>query len=84
MHEFFKSENGFKIHVGKTHRKVTLTPERPRRQSGGSLGLTASPLLEVTREEPALRDPGEPDHPHPDLGLMPKVGVLGEKGNAGE
>ena len=53
----FKSENGLKIHVGKTHRKVTLTPERPRRQSGGSLGLTASPLLEVTREEPSYTTP---------------------------
>ena len=68
----FKSENGLKIHVGKTHRKVTLTPERPRRQSGGSLGLSASPLLEVTREEPALRDPGEPDHPHPDWVSCPR------------
>ena len=68
----FKSENGLKIHVGKTHRKVTLTPERPQRQSGGSLGLTASPLLEVTREEPALGDPGEPDHPHPDWVSCPR------------
>ena len=68
----FKSENGLKIHVGKTHRKVTLIPERPRRQSGGSLGLTASPLLEVTREEPALGDPGEPDHPHPDWVSCPR------------
>ena len=57
--------------VGKTHRKVTLTPERPRRESGGSLGLTASPLLKVTREEPALGDPGEPDHPHPGLVSCP-------------
>ena len=72
----FKSEIGLKIHVGKTHRKVTstpsVTPDRPRHQPRGSVSLTASPLLEVTREEPALGDPGEPDHPHPDWVSCPR------------
>ena len=71
----FKSENGLKIHVGKTHRKetsTTTTPDPPRHQTGGSVSLIASPLLEVTWEELAMVDPGEPDHPHPDWVSCPR------------
>ena len=48
----FKSENGLKIHIGKTHKKVDLaTPECPRQQSRRSVSLSASPLLDTSREE---------------------------------
>ena len=42
----FKSENGLKIHAGKSHKKVTSlssTPERLRQQQEGSVSLSASP-----------------------------------------
>ena len=51
----FKSENGLKIHVGKSHKKVNpmlSTPDQLRQQSGGSVSLSASPLLDTRREEP--------------------------------
>ena len=50
----FKSENGLKIHIGKTHKKVDsilATPERPRQHSRSSVSLSASPLLDTSREE---------------------------------
>ena len=53
----FKSENGLKIHAGKSHKKVTSlssTPERLRQQLDGSMSLSASPLLEASREEFSL------------------------------
>ena len=51
---FFKSENGLRIHVGKSHKKVNSTPATPdqlRQQPGGSVSLSASPLLDTSREE---------------------------------
>ena len=53
----FKSENGLKIHAGKSHKKVTSlssTPERLRQQVEGSVTLSASPLLDASREEFSL------------------------------
>ena len=52
----FKSEKDLNIHIGKTHKKVDsesdlATPERPRQQPRSSVGLSASPLLNTTREE---------------------------------
>ena len=44
----FKSENGLKIHVGKTHNRVDsdlATPEVARNQLRSSESLSASPLL---------------------------------------
>ena len=78
----FKSENGLKIHAGKSHKKVTSlssTPERLRQQLEGSVSLSASPLLDASREEfsltsdaveekanqpPSLRPPPSPPSPH--------------------
>ena len=53
----FKSENGLKIHVGKAHKKVISTPATPdqlRQQLEGSVNLSASPLLDASREEFSL------------------------------
>ena len=53
----FKSENGLKIHIGKTHKKVDsilATPERPRQHSRSSVSLSASPLLNICREESTI------------------------------
>ena len=50
----FKSENGLRIHVGKSHKKVNSTPATPdqlRQQPGCSVSLSASPLLDTSREE---------------------------------
>ena len=50
----FKSENGLKIHIGKSHKKVIplqSTPDQLRQQLGGSVSLSASPLLDTSREE---------------------------------
>ena len=50
----FKSENGLKIHVGKAHKKVNpipSTPDQLRQQLVGSVSLSASPLLDTSREE---------------------------------
>ena len=78
----FKSENGLKIHAGKSHKKVTSmssTPDRLRQQLAGSVSLSASPLLDASREEfslnndaveekenppPSLRPPPSPPSPH--------------------
>ena len=54
----FKSENGLKIHVGKTHNRVDsdlATPEVARNQLRSSESLSASPLLNTSREESAIR-----------------------------
>ena len=53
----FKSENGLKIHLGKTHKKVDsdfATPECPRQQPRSSVSLSASPLLNICREESTI------------------------------
>ena len=48
----FKSENGLKIHVGKSHKKVNpATPDPLIQQPRSSLSLSASPLLDTRREE---------------------------------
>ena len=52
--KMFKSENGLNIHIGKTHKKVDsdlATPEHPRQKPRISVSLSASPLLDTTREE---------------------------------
>ena len=54
----FKSENGLKIHVGKTHNRVDsvlATPEGARNQLRSSESLSASPLLNTSREESAIQ-----------------------------
>ena len=54
----FKSENGLKIHVGKTHNRVDsdlVTPEVARNQLRSSESLSASPLLNTSREESAIQ-----------------------------
>ena len=53
----FKSENGLKIHVGKTHKKVNSTPSSPENLRGpGQMrsALSASPLLNTCREESTI------------------------------
>ena len=53
----FKSENGLKIHVGKTHNRVDsdlVTPEVARNQLRSSESLSASPLLNTSREESSV------------------------------
>ena len=53
----FKSENGLKIHIGKSHKKVDsdfATPECPRQQPRSSVSLSASPLLNICREESTI------------------------------
>ena len=50
----FKSDNGLKIHIGKFHKKVDSTPATPdclRQQTNSSVSLSASPLLDTSREE---------------------------------
>ena len=64
----FKSENGLKIHVGKAHRKVNLaTPDHLRQQPKRSVSLSASPLLDTSREEPCLNSNATP--PSRQLGM---------------
>ena len=56
----FKSENGLKIHIGKSHKKVDstpATPERLRQQTNSSVSLSASPLLDTSREESSALSP---------------------------
>ena len=53
----FKRENGLKIHVGKSHKKVNqvqATPDQLRQQSEGSMNISTSPLLDASREESCL------------------------------
>ena len=50
----FKSENGLKIQVRKTHKKVNstpATPDPPRQRPRRSVSLSASPLLDASREK---------------------------------
>ena len=50
----YKSENGLKIHVGKTHKNVNTTPPPPdrlRQQQGSPASMPSSPLLDASREE---------------------------------
>ena len=72
----FKSENGLKIHAGKSHKKVTSlssTPERLRQQQEGSVSLSASPLLDASREEFNLNNDAveEKENPPPSLRPLP-------------
>ena len=54
----FQSENGLKIHIGKAHKNSTLaTPDRLRQQPGSSVSLSASSLLDTSREEPSEMSP---------------------------
>ena len=56
----FKSENGLKIHIGRAHKKVNSTPSTPdqlRQQLEGSVSLSASPLLDTSREESSAISP---------------------------
>ena len=50
---FFKTENGLKIHIGKAHKGVNLPPppDQLRSSHEGSLDIPISPLLDVRREE---------------------------------
>ena len=46
----FKSENGLKIHVGKSHKKVTqvqATPDQLRQRPEGPMDTSIIPLLDV-------------------------------------
>ena len=77
----FKTKNGLKIHVGKAHKKANSTPATPdclRQQSRSSVSLSASPLLDNSREEfppvsPDIEDPPEPAHPHSVWVFCPKA-----------
>ena len=54
----FKSENGLKIHVGKSHKAVNpATPDCLRQQPRSSVSLSASPLLDTSREESSAISP---------------------------
>ena len=46
----FKTRNGLNIHIGRTHKKIVKTPEKPREFSS-PLPLTTSPLSLSNREE---------------------------------
>ena len=64
----FKSENGLKIHIGKTHNRVDsdlATPEVARNQLRSSESLSASPLLNTSREESAIQQEAVPQHKCP-------------------
>ena len=47
----FKTRNGLKIHVGKTHKEAAKSPEKLR-ESDSKLPITLSPLRATTREVP--------------------------------
>ena len=58
----YKSENGLKIHVGKAHKNVNITPPPPdrlRHQLGSPVAMPTSPLLDASREE--VGEEEEPD-----------------------
>ena len=60
----FKSENGLKIHIGKSHKKVDSTPATPdrlRQQTNSFVSLSASPLLDTSREESSSISPVSED-----------------------
>ena len=61
----YKSENGLKIHVGKSHKNVNSTPPPPdrlRQEPGSPTTMPTSPLWDVTREEVGEEN-GEPVSP---------------------
>ena len=57
----FKSENGLKIHSGKSHKTVKTPPppDRLRQQLGSPVAMPTSPLLDASREE--VGEEEEPD-----------------------
>ena len=63
----FKSENGLKIHVGKTHKNVNTTPERLRQQPASPATMPTSPLSDARREEVGeeKEEPVSPLQPSP-------------------
>ena len=64
----FKSENGLKIHVGKTHNRVDsdiVTLEVARNQLRSFESLSASPLLNTSLEESAIQQEAVPQHKCP-------------------
>ena len=67
----FKSENGLKIHAGKSHKKVTSTPDRHRQKMEGSVSLSASPLLDTSREEFSLTSDAMEEKENPTTSLRP-------------
>ena len=72
----FKSENGLKIHAGKPHKKVTSlssTPDRLRQQLEGSVSLSASLLLDTSREEFNLNDDTVEEKANPPPTLRPRL-----------
>ena len=71
----FKSENGLKIHAGRSHKKVaslSTTPERLRQQLKGSVSLSASPLLDASREEISLNNDAAEEKAKPPPSLRPQ------------
>ena len=74
----FKSENGLKIHIGKAHKKVNSIPSTPdqlRQQMDDSVSLSASPLLNTSREESSAISQ-EPPECEPEI-VIKKPGVCG-------
>ena len=74
----FKSENGLKIHVGKTHNRVDsdlATPEVARNQLRSSESLSASPLLNTSREESAIQQKAVVGDLSPPLELVQQVSM---------
>ena len=62
----FKSENGLKIHIGKSHKlPQTATPDQLRQRPEGSMDISNSPLLDVSREEPCLNSCAEMEREEP-------------------
>ena len=64
----YKSENGLKIHVGKTHKNVNTTPPPPdrlRQQQGSPASMPSSPLLDASREEVEEEKEEPPPSPPP-------------------
>ena len=70
----FKSENGLKIHIGRAHKIVNSTPstpERLRQQLEGSVCISASPLLDTSREEFSLNNVAVEEKAKPPPSLRP-------------
>ena len=63
----YKSENGLKIHVGKTHKNVNTSPPPPdrlRQHSASPATMPTFPLLDASREEVG-EEPVSPLQPLP-------------------
>ena len=74
----FKSENGLKIHVGKTHNRVDsvlATPEVARNQLRSSGSLYASPLLNTSGEESVIQHEAVVGDLSPPLELVQQVSM---------